>query len=123
MSYLFIALGAAFGAAGRYLLEKWTYTWAGKPDFPIGTFIVNIIGAFLVGVAFSLSGVWPIPAEGWQLVAVGMLGGYTTFSTFAQDTLTLLAAHKYGLAFLNLLTGPAGLVAVAFGVVVGQSLF
>jgi CrcB protein len=107
MSYLLVALGAAFGAAARYLL---------------GTFVVNITGAFLVGIAFSLSGGWPITTGGWQLVSIGVLGGYTTFSTFSQDTLELLAGRKYGLVFLNLLTGPAGLIAVFLGVLVGQSL-
>jgi fluoride exporter len=123
MSYLLVALGAALGAAARYLLDNWTQALAGKPDFPLGTFVVNITGAFLVGIAFSLSGGWPITTGGWQLVAIGVLGGYTTFSTFSQDTLELLAARKYGLVFLNLLTGPAGLIAVFLGVIVGQILF
>jgi CrcB protein len=123
VSYLLVALGAAFGAAARYLLDNGTQALAGKPDFPLGTFVVNITGAFLVGIAFSLSGGWPITTGGWQLVAIGVLGGYTTFSTFSQDTLELLAARKYGLVFLNLLTGPAGLIAVFLGVIVGQILF
>ncbi len=57
------------------------------------------------------------------MLSIGVLGGYTTFSTFSQDTLELLAAHKYGLVFLNLLTGPAGLISVFLGVVLGQNLF
>ena len=123
MSYLLVALGAAIGAAARYLLDNWTQALAGKPDFPLGTFVVNITGAFLVGIGFSLSGGWPITTGGWQLLSIGVLGGYTTFSTFSQDTLELLAAHKYGLVFLNLLTGPVGLIAVFLGVVLGQNLF
>jgi CrcB protein len=123
MNYLLVALGAAIGAAARYLLDSWTQALAGKPDFPLGTFVVNVTGAFLVGIAFSISGGWPISVEGWQLVSIGVLGGYTTFSTFSQDTLELLAGRKYELVFLNLLTGPAGLVAVFFGVIIGRSLF
>jgi CrcB protein len=123
MNYLLVALGAAIGAAARYLLDNGTQALAGKPDFPLGTFVVNVTGAFLVGIAFSISGGWPISVEGWQLVSIGVLGGYTTFSTFSQDTLELLAGRKYELVFLNLLTGPAGLVAVFLGVVVGRSLF
>lgn len=122
MSYLLVALGAALGAATRYLVDNGSQALAGKPDFPLGIFVVNVTGAFLVGVAFSLSGGWPITGEGWQLVSIGALGGYTTFSTFSQDMLELLAGRKYGLALLNLLTGPAGLAAVFLGVVLGHSL-
>ena len=123
MNYLLVALGAAIGAVARYLLDNWTQALAGKPDFPLGTFVVNVTGAFLAGIAFSISGGWPISVEGWQLVSIGALGGYTTFSTFSQDMLELLAGRKYGLAFLNLLTGPAGLAAVFLGVLIGRSLF
>jgi CrcB protein len=122
INYLLVALGAALGAAARYSLGNWSQTLAGKPDFPLGTFVVNVSGAFLSGMAFSISGGWPIPAGSWQLVAVGVLGGYTTFSTFALDTLELLAEGKYGMVLLNLLTGPAGLLAVYLGVVFGRSL-
>ncbi len=122
MNTLYVALGGAIGGTARYVIDTSILGLASNPHFPLGMFIVNITGAFLVGIAFSLSGGWPITTGGWQLLAIGVLGGYTTFSTFSQDTLELLAGRKYGLVFLNLLTGPAGLIAVVLGVVVGRSV-
>lgn len=117
MDYLLIALGGAIGSAARYLLGNWSQALVGDPDFPLGTFVVNVSGAFLVGVAFGLSGGWPLSTGGWPFIAVGVLGGYTTFSTFAQDTLKLLIEGRYGMVLLNVLTGPAGLIAVYIGVI------
>jgi fluoride exporter len=62
-----------------------------SPDFPWGTFVINISGSFLIGVVLGLATEGLLSTEARLLLAVGVLGGYTTFSTFSYETLELLA--------------------------------
>jgi fluoride exporter len=100
----------------------WVQELAGDPNFPWGTFLVNISGAFLIGIAFGLSLEGYLFSGGWSFLAVGAFGGYTTFSTFTLETLDLFTNGNYQGVFLNLLSGPVGLVAVALGVVLIEGL-
>ena len=87
--WLAVALGGALGSVGRYWLVGQTQAWWGS-GFPVGTLAVNVLGSGLIGFLYFwmagrglLSGVWP------QLVFVGVLGGFTTFSAFSLDALAL----------------------------------
>ena len=87
MTYLFIALGGALGAVLRYVI-------AAAVVFPLGTLTVNVLGSFLMGLAFvwvstRSAGQWPL------FVMTGFLGGFTTFSAFSLDVLKLFEAEKY----------------------------
>jgi CrcB protein len=87
MTYLFIALGGALGAVLRYII-------AAAVAFPLGTMTVNVLGSFLMGLAFvwfstRAAGQWPL------FVMTGVLGGFTTFSAFSLDVLKLIEAEKY----------------------------
>jgi CrcB protein len=87
MTYLFIALGGALGAVLRYVI-------AAGVVFPLGTLTVNVIGSFMMGLAFvwfstKTAGQWPL------FVMTGFLGGFTTFSAFSLDVLKLVEAEKY----------------------------
>ena len=119
MNILLVALGGAIGAAARYQAAVWIRDLLGNPDFPWWTFIVNISGSFLIGIAFGLmkEAAFAIDKT-WLFLAVGALGGYTTFSTFTLETLQLVAAGNFGVALLNLLTGPVGLIAIYVGVII-----
>lgn len=100
--------GGALGALGRYWVSGWVQQWAGS-SFPWGTVGVNLIGSFLLGfvIQASLIGGWT--GELRLLVAVGFLGAFTTFSTFAFEALELLRAGQgaEALAYvgLNLVLG------------------
>lgn len=114
--FLLIALGAILGANARY----WMGLWAGSrfgADFPYGTFLVNVIGCFLIGLFVGLSeSRLTIPGEVRIFFVVGFLGSYTTFSSFGYESIHLLRTGNLWLAALNImLTLVIGLPAVVFG--------
>ena len=91
MNILFVAFGGALGSVSRYLLGTWVQSVSKSIDFPFGTLIVNLIGCFVIGFLSQLAearGVFT--SESRALVFVGILGGFTTFSSFGNDTINLL---------------------------------
>lgn len=117
---LAVAIGGAFGAVARYTLIGWVGTLAGH-GFPWGTLVVNIVGSFLMGVLIELGALkLNLSNEMRGFLAVGVLGAFTTFSSFALDFATLwqrgesLPALSYaiGSAVLAILALFAGLTAV-----------
>ncbi len=92
MSYFWIAVGSALGGAFRYWCSGVAARLIGE-TFPWGTLIVNIVGSFVIGFFFTLTGpdgrVLASPTMR-QFVMVGLCGGYTTFSSFSLQTLNLL---------------------------------
>jgi fluoride exporter len=83
-----LALGGAAGAVARYAVAGWVYRCTGAA-FPWGTLAVNVIGSFLLGVVIIglATSAWHVQLG--ALLAVGFLGDFTTFSTFAYETVTL----------------------------------
>ncbi len=122
MNVLLVALGGAIGSAARYLVGVFVANRFG-PDFPWGTFIVNVSGSFLIGVILSLTGGGQLPAGARLFLAAGVMGGYTTFSTYSNETLQLIQGGELGAASFNALGQVvAGLVGVYLGVVLGRAL-
>jgi CrcB protein len=121
MNVLLVALGGAIGSAARYLAGAFIANRFG-PDFPWGTFIVNVSGSFLIGVILSFVGGGQLPAGARPFLAVGIMGGYTTFSTYSHETLQLIQGGEFGAAMFNTLGQVvAGLVGVYLGVVLGRA--
>jgi CrcB protein len=119
---LLVAAGGALGASARYLLGLWIASRVG-PDFPWGTFIINVSGSFVLGVVLGLVSEGYLCAGARLFLAVGILGGYTTFSTFSYETLELLTDGNMRAFLVNALGQLAcGLVAVYLGLVVGRLL-
>jgi CrcB protein len=101
--YLSIAIGGALGAMGRYWLASSLYgiSSINSSQFPIGIFIVNVLGCFFIGVAFIFFSEKVLLQEQWRpIVMVGFLGGFTTFSTFSLDALLLFQQGHYNTALL-----------------------
>lgn len=114
MKYLlFIALGGAGGAVSRHLLANWVYrTW--DSAFPFGTFLVNVVGSFAIGVLYVLLVERQLVHPDWRGVwIVGFLGAFTTFSTFSIETVALLESGQTALAAVYVIGSAVVCVAMA----------
>lgn len=95
--WLAVFLGGGLGAVLRLAVGKWTLAWFG-PGFPVGTMAVNVAGCFAIGLAVAaLDGVG-LTAR--LFFVTGLLGGFTTFSAFSLDALTLWQRGEAGTAIL-----------------------
>ena len=123
--YLWIALGSAFGGVGRYWLSGVIAQRFGEV-FPIGTLVVNVTGSFLIGLVAALGdpeGRLLIHPTARQFIMVGVLGGYTTFSSFSLQTLDLARKGQWLYAASNtILSLVLCLLAVWLGHVLAQAL-
>ena len=97
-----IGVGGACGSVLRYLIAGWAQQLSNTTTFPVGTLTVNIIGSLIIGILAGLSenaGVFGPVARAFLLI--GLLGGFTTFSTFAYETTALTRDAQFFTAFLN----------------------
>ena len=103
MTYVWIALGGAAGSVARYACSVAALRWLGM-GFPWGTMFVNVAGSFAIGILASLATADGRPLLGPDaraLLLVGLLGGFTTFSSFSLETLSLARSGALGAALLN----------------------
>lgn len=122
MNLLLVVLGGGIGAGGRYLLGGWLHLQLGN-GFPWGTFAVNALGSLMIGLVFGLAQMKSISPGTTLFLAVGVLGGFTTFSAFSYETMRLLANGSIGASFLNVAGQFAvGLAAVYVGLVAARVL-
>jgi CrcB protein len=122
VAYLWVALGGALGTLGRYGLTGWVNDRFGPS--PLAIFIVNVSGAFLIGVITEVTqDRFLVSPDARRFLTVGMLGGYTTFSTWMYETMQLAQDGDLARALANLLGSVvAGIIAVYLGTVAGRLL-
>ena len=123
IAYIFI--GGGVGSVLRYLAQISINEPMSGIGFPFswGTFIVNIAGSLLIGLFYSVSERWNLSMEMRLFLTTGLCGGFTTFSTFSNDGLSLLRGEFYGTFLLYaLLSIGLGLVAVLAGGAIGKLL-
>ncbi|MBA2872224.1 CrcB protein [Anoxybacillus calidus] len=106
-----VGIGGILGAITRFLLSKWISSKV-TTTFPIGTWIINITGSFILGCLFVLHSNGDISAWLWLFFGVGFLGAYTTFSTFGYETVHLIEKKDFGTAILYVLSSV--LISVGF---------
>lgn len=121
MHFVLIALGGSIGAVARYGLAGLVQRFTG-PAFPFGTFTVNMVGCLLFGILIGLDEQRvALGPQARAFLLIGVLGGFTTFSSFTYDTFQLLRDGEAASAFANT-AGQAviGLVALWTGFVVAR---
>lgn len=125
MAYLWIGLGSALGGMGRYWLSGLVDQKAGE-TFPLGTLAVNVTGSLLIGALAAMAepdGRFGLAPAARQFLMIGVLGGYTTFSSFSLQTLGLMQEGEWFYAASNaLLSVLLCLGAVWIGYGAGQFL-
>ncbi len=115
---LLVGLGGFLGSVLRYLIGlMYVNTDSG---FPLKTFIINILGAFIIGALSSIAIKYNVNSKAILFLKVGLCGGFTTFSTFALETQELLKNDRVGVAIIYVtLSVVIGVVAV----ILGENLF
>ena len=122
MNVLVIGIGGFVGAVARYGIAGWIGQRWGR-SFPLGTFVINVSGSFLIGLLMTLMAERFTENPQWRLLlVVGFLGAYTTFSTFEYETGALLKDSEWLFAGLNVvLSVIVGFAALQLGEVMAKS--
>lgn len=123
MKVLIVAIGGSIGAATRYLVSTWAAERFGS-NFPYGTLIVNVVGCFIIGAFMVLVTERVIANPYWRLlVAVGFVGGLTTFSSFGYETLKLVEDAQFQWAAYNILSNfVVGFLATWLGMTIARAI-
>jgi CrcB protein len=121
LKWVLIAGGGAFGSILRYAVQGWVQRFSGSL-FPVGTLAVNITACFAIGLLGGLFAGPQLMREEYRIgLTVGVLGGYSTFSTFGMETFNLANDGEYAFAALNMVLSCAvGLAAVWLGYRLGE---
>ena len=121
---LLVCVGGALGTGLRYLVSLGAARWLGV-DFPYGTLLVNLSGAFVIGLVQQVAlGTTLVPDGARLFLTTGLMGGLTTYSTFSYETVRLVQDGEWGLAGINVVvTTAACLVLCVLGMAAGRLLF
>jgi CrcB protein len=121
MSTLWVFFGGGLGAAARYAAQGFVHRWAGA-EFPFGTMAVNITGSFMIGLLMTLLEERFLAVPELRLfLTVGVLGGYTTFSSFSFETMAMISGGNLLGGGMNILGSVAGCLAATWlGMALGK---
>jgi fluoride exporter len=122
-AYLWVSFGALLGANLRYFISRLAAKLL-SPNFPYGTLIINVTGSFILGLFLIWTTERVLADSRWRwLIAVGFCGSYTTFSSYAFETIAYFEQGHWSLFALNILTNNLlCLVAVLGGAALARSL-
>ena len=97
IALIYVGIGGFLGAISRWSLGSMLKKTLGDPSFPYPTLLINLIGCFAIGLAYAI---WENNKVAQLFIIIGFLGGFTTFSTFGLELLTLIRAGSLGMATL-----------------------
>ncbi len=120
--FLLLAAGGAIGTILRYSLSGFTYRFF-SGVFPWGTLAVNLTGSLIIGLLWGFFEIENISSNVRNFIFIGILGGFTTFSTFALESLNLFRDGEVKLALTNILASNIlGIVLVFFGFIIARNI-
>ena len=122
LKYIAVGVGGFLGAVARYALGVYIGSRYGV-RFPLGTFVINVSGSFLIGLTLTLLARTTASAYWRYLIPIGFIGAYTTFSTFEYETLRAIQDGQVMTGLLNVgLSLVIGFIAVWVGASIGRVL-
>lgn len=123
MTYALVAIFGAAGAVSRYWVDG-RISDLTHGQFPWGTFVINVVGAFALGILVALTTERLLISPNWRVaLGIGFLGSFTTFSTYAYESVKLAEDGAVGLALVNSVGMVAlGLLAAALGLALGRTV-
>ena len=101
LRFFVIGLGGAIGTLLRYIMGGLDYRFS-NGVFPISTLVVNVTGSLAIGFLWGIVDRFAIPPNVRLFIFIGVLGGYTTFSTFSLETFNLMRDGEYRIAIINM---------------------
>jgi fluoride exporter len=117
--FLWVCAAGGVGTGARYLLSGWLQRKLG-PSFPFGTLAVNVVGCFLLGAVMQVSlSTRLVPADVRVVIAIGLLGGFTTYSTFNYETLAFFREGAWALGLATVLVTVIGCLAAGLTGIAG----
>ena len=120
--FFIIGLGGAIGTIARYIMGGLDYRFS-NGVFPISTLVVNVTGSLMIGFLWGIMDRFAISPNTRLFIFIGILGGYTTFSTFSLETFNLVRDGEYRIAFFNMaLSVVLSIGAVFVGYIMSKSL-
>ncbi len=120
MKIIALLIGGALGTLFRYLLSGWTYKFFDEV-FPWGTLMVNLVSAFTVGFLWELFERWVVSPNVRTFVFIGILGGFSTFSTYVLETINLAREGETALALSNIvISNVVGIALVYSGMIAAR---
>jgi len=103
LKILLVGLGGSIGAIARFLLGGYVYELSGKHWFPFGTLAVNLLGCLVIGLVMGLIQTKDVFSPEWRVfILVGVLGSFTTFSTFGYESIELFRESRAALGLVNI---------------------
>lgn len=123
MTYMLVAIFGAAGAVSRYWVDG-RISDLTHGQFPWGTFVINVVGAFALGILVAMTTERLLLSPNWRVaLGIGFLGSFTTFSTYAYESVKLAEDGAVGLALVNSVGMVAlGMLAAALGLALGRTV-
>jgi fluoride exporter len=119
---LLVGTGSFIGGILRYLIST-PLLHRHPHGFPWGTLLVNVAGCFCIGLLYGYAERWPFPKEWRMFLATGILGGFTTFSTFSNETVTLINNGNYASASVYVIMSVIiGIAATFLGIFISRMI-